>query len=160
MKKIATLIFAGIFFISCAHVVSNHIREKAEKNISNKDIFHDPDFYIGKIIILGGTIVSSKNTEKGTFIEVVERPLNYRGRPLFSDASYGRFLILYEGYLDTAIYSAGREITVAGEILGGQQQALGDMQYNYPLIRSMELHLFEPQRDIPVRFGIGILHTF
>lgn len=160
MKNFSILVFAGIFFISCAHVVSTQIRDRAEKNILHIALFHEPDAYIGKIVILGGAIVSSKNTEEGTFIEVVEKPLNYRGRPIASDASYGRFLILYEGYLDTTIYAAGREITVAGEVLGGRIRPLGDMQYNYPLIKSLELHIFEPQRDLPIRVGVGILHTF
>lgn len=104
-----------------------------------------------------------KNTDEGTYLEVVEKEVDYRGEPKDTDISHGRFLILYDGYLDTVIYARGREVSVVGEILGKKIRQLGETQYSYPLIKSKKLYLFEKQRkqhNIPVRFGIGILHTF
>lgn len=141
-------------------MVSKELRDIATKEIAPIDIMKDPDVYKGKIIIIGGIIVSSINTKEGTYIEVVQKPLDYRGRPEDTDISYGRFIILYEGYLDTAIYSQGREITVAGEVIGKIMRPLGQIQYQYLLIKSKELHLFEPRHGVPIRFGIGIWHTF
>lgn len=159
MKKFI-LIATLISLLGCAHVVSKELREKVDKEVTPMALFKDPDIHKGKTVMLGGIIVSSINTEEGTYIEVVQRPLDYRGRPEDTDLSLGRFLIFYEGYLDTAIYSMGREVTVAGEVLGKRLRPLGEIQYQYPLIKSKELYLFEPQRDIPIRFGIGIWHTF
>ncbi len=144
---------------SCAHVISKDLRIIAQKDIPISDVMKNPDAYIGNIIIIGGVIASSINTAEGTYIEVVQKPLDYRGIPKYTDISYGRFIVLYEGYLDTAIYSAGREVTVAGEVMGKRIRRLGEMQYPYLLLRSKELHLFK-YRPLPIKFEIGIWHTF
>jgi outer membrane lipoprotein len=91
---------------------------------------------------------------------VVQKPLDSRERPEDTNISEGRFLILSEGYLDSAIYSQGTEVTVAGKVIGKRVRPLGEIQYTYPLIKSSEIHLFTPSRGIPIRFGIGIFKTF
>jgi outer membrane lipoprotein len=155
MKRLL-LLLTIISLFGCAHVISKEIREKADIELAPSDLLKKPDAYRGKIVILGGVIVNSTNTEEGTYIEVVQKPLDYRGRPEDTDISHGRFIILYEGYLDTAIYSEGREVTVAGEILGKTIQPLGEMEYPYLLIKSSELHLLDLGYRIPIFFGIEI----
>jgi outer membrane lipoprotein len=149
-----------ISLFGCAHVISKELRERAYGEPPEPVLFRDPDAFKGRIVILGGVIVSSMNTEEGTYIEVLQKPLDYRGRPEDTDVSFGRFLILYKGYLDTAVYSQGREVTVAGEVMGKKVQPLGEIQYPYPLIKSNELHLIEPRYGFPIRFGIGIYTAF
>ncbi|MEW6739999.1 MAG: Slp family lipoprotein [Nitrospirota bacterium] len=162
MKRlgILSLILLILLISGCAHVVSQELRDRAEKEIAPIDVMKDPDAYKGRTVILGGVIASSINMKEGTYIEVVQKPLDYRGRPEDTDISHGRFIILYEGYLDTAIYSQGREVTVAGEVMGKMVRPLGQIQYQYLLIKSKELHIFEPRYVVPIRFGIGIWHTF
>lgn len=156
-------VLCGLLLIclsGCGHVISHELRQQAEKGITPEVLFKDPDALKGKTVILGGIIVSSKNTNEGTYIEVLQKPLDYRGRPKVTDITYGRFLIFSESYLDTAVYSAGREIAVAGEILGRQIRPLGEIQYSYLLIKGKELHLIEPHEGLPIRFSIGIWKTF
>lgn len=155
MKYIVSLLIIFNLF-GCAHIVSDELRQKAYGEPPVPVLFKDPDLFKGRIVILGGVIVSSTNTKDGTYIEVLQKPLDYRGRPEDTDISLGRFIILYEGYLDTAVYSQGREVTVAGEVMGKMVQPLGEIQYPYPLIKSKELHLLEPRYNIPLHFGIGI----
>ncbi len=150
------LLLTIVSLLGCAHVISKELRDNAYGGPSVSALFKDPDKFKGRTVILGGVIVSSANAEKGTYIEVLQKPLDYRGRPEDTDTSYGRFIILFEGYLETAVYSRGREITVAGEIMGKELRPLGEIQYPYPIIKSRELHLFEPRYDIPVHLGIGI----
>lgn len=150
------LFFIIVSLLGCVHVVSKELRNKAYGEPSASALFKDPDAFKGRTVILGGIIVSSTNTKEGTYIEVLQKPLDYRGRPEDTDASHGRFIIFSEGYLETAVYSQGREITVAGEVIGKELRPLGEIQYPYPLLKSKELHLFEPRYDIPVHFGIGI----
>ena len=161
MKKFI-LIVCLIFFAGCAHVVSQELRDMVDKELAPAALFKNPDVHKGKIVMLGGMIASSKNAEEGTYIEVVEKPLDASGEPRNTDISHGRFLIFYDGFLDTAIYSKGREVTVVGEVLGKKIQPLGDTQYPFPLIKSKKLYLFEKRtnRRIPIHFGIGILHAF
>lgn len=146
--------------LGCAHVISKELREKADEEISFAALLKDPDRYAGRFVILGGIIASSLNTEEGTYIEVVQNPLDSRGRPEYSDVSGGRFLILTEGYLDSAIYSQGKRVTVAGKVIGKRVRPLGEIQYTYPLIKSSEIHLFTSSYGTPIRFGIGIYKTF
>jgi outer membrane lipoprotein len=54
-------------------------------------------------------------------------------------------MALYEGFLDAAIYSEGREVTVAGEVKGKRVLPLGEIQYAYPLISIKELYLWPPK---------------
>jgi outer membrane lipoprotein len=142
-------------------VVSPGLRDKVDKSAVPSLLFTDPDAFRGKIIILGGIIVDAKNTKNGTVIEVVQKPLDSRGRPLHSDRSLGRFIILYEGFLDTAIYSPDRAVTVGGEVMGKKIRPLDEIEYSYPLIKSRELYLLKPgYRSFPIRFGIGLWHSF
>ncbi|MEW6162772.1 MAG: Slp family lipoprotein [Nitrospirota bacterium] len=159
MKRFLLLITI-VSLSGCAHVISEELRVKAYGEPSTPILFKDPDAYKGRIIILGGVIVSSKNEKEGTYIEVLQKPLDYRGRPEDTDISFGRFIILYEGYLDTAVYTQGREVTVAGEVIGKEVRTLGEIQYPYLLIKSKEIHLFKPRYGIPIRFGIGIWKAF
>jgi outer membrane lipoprotein len=150
------LILIIISLFGCAHVVSEEMRQKAYGEPSASVLFKDPDSFKGRTVILGGVIVSSINAKEGTYIEVLQKPLDHLGKPEDTDISSGRFIIFYEGYLDTAVYSQWREVTVAGEVMGKKVQSLGEIQYPYPLIKSKELHLLEARYDMPVHFGIGI----
>ncbi len=158
MKRLLIIFAITSLIFGCAHIVSKELRDKADMSIPPEMLLRDPDAYMGKIVILGGVIVHSTNTKEGTYIEVVQKPLDYKGRIKDTDISSGRFLILYEGYLDAAIYSKEKGITVAGEVLGKIVRPLGEIQYPYLLIKGKEIHLSEPGYGI--QFGIGIFTTF
>lgn len=160
MRRLLILFAVTSLIFGCAHIVSQELRNIADMPASPEMLLRNPDLYRGKIVIIGGIIVNSTNTQEGTYIEVVQKPLDYRGRIKDTDVSYGRFLILYEGYLDAAIYSRERGITVAGEVVGKRIRPLGEIQYPYLFIKSRELHLSEPGYGMPVQFGIGIFTTF
>lgn len=151
------ILMVCVFQLSgCAHVVSEGLRSQVDTSIPPSLLFADPEAYRGRVVILGGDIVSTENTSNGTTVEVVQKPLDHRGRPQVSDRSVGRFLVLFDGYLDPLIYQKGKLITVAGEIIGRTVRPLGQMDYSYPLIKSRELYLIEPGYGIPVFFGIGV----
>jgi len=160
MKKSLVILALFLTLFSCGHVISQGVRDRVDKELIPEILFRNLVAYKGRIILIGGIIVSSKNTEEGTYVEVLQKPLDYRGRPEDVDISHGRFIVFHEGYLDTAIYSMGKEITVAGEVLGERILPLGEIQYTYPLIRSIELRLPEPRDGLPVRLSIGIFKAF
>jgi outer membrane lipoprotein len=161
MKRLALLLLLILLLsASCSHVVSKNVRQQAVGSETIPAVFKDPDMFKGRTVILGGNIISSKNTDKGTYIEVLQKPLNYRGRPKDTDFTYGRFMVFHPLYLESAIYSRGKEITVAGEVMGRVAQPLGEMEYTYPLINAGELHLFEVRRGFPIHFSIGVGAAF
>lgn len=160
-KKLFSLIPVLIFLIAgCAHVVSEKHRNMAEKEISIPLLFKSPDRFKDQVVILGGVIASSLNAKEGTYLEIVEKPIDSRGKPEKSDISRGRFIVLHEGFIDTAIYYKGRHVTVAGKVLGKKVRPLGEIDYNYLFLKSLELHLVKPAGDLPVSIGIGIGATF
>jgi len=151
--------FLVLSLSGCAHVITQEMRERAERDLPFTVLLNYPDRYVGRYVLFGGVIADASNREEGTYIEVVQKPLDFMGRPRDTDFTEGRFLILYGGYLDTSIYSQGKEVTVAGRVIGQRVQSLGEMEYGYPLIESRELHLFSPRYRIPIFFEIGIFKS-
>lgn len=157
------LILLGLILslTACAPVISQEMRSRADTKIDVTRLFHDPDAYRGKTVILGGVIAAAQNLPEGTRIEVLQKPLNSRYIPEETDISQGRFLVIHDGYLDTAIYSSGRYITVAGEVIGAKTGTIGDMPYRYPLMKALEIHLVDSSGSgIPVFFSIGLFKSF
>lgn len=160
MRRSIICIITALFTAGCAHVVSENIRMQAVPQISIPDLFADPDAFRGKTVILGGTIAGARNTGDGTYLEVVEKALDFRGRPKWTDKSLGRFLVFHEGFIDASIYAGGRHITVAGEVLGRKVQPLGEINYSYVFLKALELHLVQPGGGFPVHIGIGVSSSF
>jgi outer membrane lipoprotein len=153
---VLVLVMSGL--AACAHVVSKESRDMADPGVTLEELFKEPESFRGKTVILGGSIINTTNTDEGTYIEVLQRPLDYRGRPTATDKSLGRFMVFDKDYLEPAIYRKGRKLTVAGEVLGGTLRPLGDIQYRYVLLRSRELRLIKPRYAPRFHFGVGVFH--
>ena len=140
-------IFLSLVFVAsgCAPVISKGLRAQIDKEILFEEVIKDPEAYQGKIVVWAGVIIGSKNRKEGTLLEVLQKPADMVGRPKDVDRSGGRFLALYNGYLDMAIYAQGREVTVAGEIKGKRALPLDEIEYTYPLISVKEIHLWSPE---------------
>ena len=100
----------------------------------------------GDTVRWGGVIANVNNQEKTTWIEVVQLPLKSSGRPTNTDISQGRFLVKIEGFLDPAIYAAGREFTVVGILSGMTDGKVGEFEYKFPVVSSQGYHLWTQQR--------------
>jgi outer membrane lipoprotein len=143
MVRIWAIMFVFMILAAgCAPVISKNLREQVEKEISFKDVIQSPEAYQGKVVLWGGEIIGAKNTKEGTLIEVLQKPTDSQGKPKKVDRSDGRFLALYDGYLDVAIYAKGRDVTVAGEVKGKRVLPLGEIEYTYPIISAKEIHLW------------------
>jgi outer membrane lipoprotein len=135
-----------LLFSGCATVISKEILSQANREVSVADVRNAPDAHKGDVVIWAGEIVEAQNKKEGTVIEIVHKNANTFLRPKDADESSGRFLALYDGYLDVAIYAPGREVTVAGQIQEKRVLPLGEIQYSYPLIRVKEIHLWPPRK--------------
>lgn len=133
-------------FSCCAPVISKDLRSQVARKITFREVLKNPDVYKGKVVIWSGVIIGSMNKKEGTLIEILQNPADMEGRPKDVNESDGRFMALYDGYLDTAIYSRGREVTTCGEVQGKKVLPLGEINYTYPLISVKEIHLWRPER--------------
>jgi len=82
------------------------------------------------------------------------------GKPYETDAIEGRFIITSDQFLDAAVYHRGRRIAVVAEIEGRRILPLGEIEYQYPVLVSKELHLWEPSSCPQFFFGIGVSKGF
>jgi outer membrane lipoprotein len=146
MKKIAFLMSAALFFQGCSYAISPELAKRADKTIPFESLARDPDPYKGKLVILGGIITQTTPVKKGTLIEVLQKPLDYWGKPRRTDRTGGKFLVYSSAYLDPLVYAPERELTVAAEVEGTRSKALGDIEYSYPVVLSKELKLWPQER--------------
>jgi outer membrane lipoprotein len=157
MKRLFVFGISLVLLSGCVHAVSRDVLEEVDREITFSALFEDPLAYQGRVVLLGGVIVNTVNKEEGTLLEVYQTSLDREGRPRDTDRSEGRFLALYEGFLDSEIYKKGREVTIAGTVQGERVQPLGEIEYRYPYLLVKELHLWEEEEPVqyePYRWGM------
>jgi outer membrane lipoprotein len=128
----------------CTPVISPQLMDQVDRTLDYRAIAADPPGAKGKTVLLGGTIVQTVPKPGSTEIEVVQKALDSTGAPRLTDRSEGRFLVVSERFLDPAVYSPGRDVTVAGEVVEPQTRRLGEIDYRYPVIQAIELRLWRP----------------
>ena len=144
-------VFAAVFAVAlsgCAHVISKDVLREVDRGVAFTDLRGNPDAYVGKTVLLGGVVVSVENKKEGTWLEVYQTALDREGRPTDTDVSGGRFLALFEGLLDGAVYEQGRRVTIAGVVKGARIMKLGELDYRYPYILVREIHLWKKERTV------------
>jgi len=145
---LAVLLLAG-----CAPVLTQEHLRKAQWEVSFSQLRANPEGYRGQLFVLGGIIADLKLTSEGSLLELVHVPADRRGYLGEPEASEGRFLALYprdRGILDPMIYAKGREVTVAGLVVGSRQGKLGEVPYTYPLLEVQEIYLWRKEPEVLV----------
>lgn len=144
-------ILISLSLISCAArkpVIPHDLRTEITENVSLAEVRQNPDVYQGKPVMWGGRIASVMNREPGTWIEMVQLPLNQIDRPMNVDTSEGRFIVKAAEILDPMIYREGRNLTVVGEMQGMETMKMGEMDYTYPVLMEKKKHLWPDEPDI------------
>lgn len=141
---------------ACAPVFPKEVTDRIDRHVFFKELKSDPDRFKGIWVMLGGVIVSSKNMQEGTLIEVLQKPLDSDGRPLETDQTEGRFLVESDQFLDSAVYHRERLITIVGEVAGKKAMPIDEIMYQFPLISAKALHLWSPASGPHFFFGIGV----
>lgn len=147
MKSI-TYTFAAVLFAAllagCGSVISKNVLTGVNRDITVNQVRHDPERFVNVTVLWGGVILGTKNLENTTEIEVLETRLGYNDTPEFErSSSRGRFIIEAESYLDENVFKEGLGITVAGKVASVSTRKIGQMGYQYPVIRPIEMELSE-----------------
>ena len=114
----------------------------------------------GTRVLWGGVIINATNLTEKTRLEVLAYPLNDKQRPQTDKAAGSRFLAYQQGYLETADYAAGRQVSMLGIIGKIEEARLGEHSYVYPTIDIEQLHLWplkSQETDTKLHFGIGVI---
>lgn len=141
---LAVLAVTGL--AGCATYVPEPIRQAPVAQPTPNEVRAAPADYEGVEVRWGGIIAGVENRADHSLILVVSRPLQSRGRPLETDAGYGRFLARVPGFVDPAIYTANRKLTVRGHVLEVTSELVGDFPYPYVVV-DVEAHYLWPQRE-------------
>jgi outer membrane lipoprotein len=154
--KISVLLLCLFCVVGCTDAIPRQYLAKADPAATYPAVKENVNRYMGDTVAWGGTIQQLRNTPEGTYIEVVESPLDGRGRPESIERTRGRFLILYPGFAEPALYAQGKLLTVIGQIHGVQSLPLGEITYSYPVVLREYDHLWSPQSHPDVHLGIGV----
>ncbi len=131
----------------CTYAISSAYTDRAERGISFDRLAAEPDANAGKVFILGGVIASCEPAQPaGTLITVMQKPLDYWGRPIGTTKSGGAFLLYSSKRLDPFVFEPGREITAAGEAAGSKPAVLGGREFADPVLIIREVKLWEKQQ--------------
>jgi len=148
IRHLIALTMTVLIFGGCVHAISRQKRELALQGLTPESILRDFDAYQGKLVLMGGEIIETRNLENETLIEVLQRPLSRNtDQPLKDKDADGRFFARYPTFQDPYIFSQGREITVAGIVTGKRSSKIGEREYTYVVLENRETHLWPERMD-------------
>jgi outer membrane lipoprotein len=108
----------------------------------------------------GGVIVETKNLSESTELQILAYPLKSDGRPDLSASPTGRFIAQRPGYLESANYRKGRQVTATGKLTQRREGQVGEAPYVFPVLLADELVLWPEQSERQVsprvNFGLGV----
>lgn len=137
------LLLSGMLLLSaCASQVPDIIKNPPPENPSLMGVQARPDQHLGKAVRWGGTIISTQNQKNQTELTILGKPLDKFGEPQEGDQSYGRFIGVLDGFLDPAIYAAGRSITVYGKLEKVLRKKIDNYEYVYPIVHIEHFYLW------------------
>ncbi len=135
---------AGAVLLSCLlagsacagpGVIPTQLQDQVDRTLTFTQMQKDPEQYRGRLVVLGGSVISARRLTKSTRIEVLQLPLDESLEPGTTlTRSEGRFLAHHENFLDPAVLPAGTRITVVGEVTGSFTGLLDDATYTYPTL--------------------------
>jgi outer membrane lipoprotein len=147
MKTKRVFIVLTVFLFSACAPFSDGIMQQVDTTMPFAEVRKSPEHYVSRTVLWGGVIIETNNRKDETDIKVMQTALDMEKRPVNHDKSEGRFIIRYTGFLDPVIYEKGREITVAGDIVGEKRYPLGDIEYGYPVVRAKAIRLWKKRTD-------------
>ncbi|MGE3979094.1 MAG: Slp family lipoprotein [Nitrospira sp.] len=111
------------------------LENEIDRTVRFADLQQAPGDYVGRTVMLGGTVIKGKRTKEGTELEILQRPTGEEGR-LTEDRlrSEGRFLAVRETFLDPASLPEGTPITIIGTVKGVTTRPLDESDYVYPVL--------------------------
>jgi len=115
--------------------VPPELDKQIDTSVAFADLYAAPDNYVGRVIMVGGVVISAKRTKDQTEIEVLQLPTEGGGPSTTARLrSEGRFLAVRAEFLDPASVPPGTPITVIGVVSGSTTRPLDESEYIYPVL--------------------------
>jgi outer membrane lipoprotein len=113
----------GLFLSGCAPAITPTLQQEAGPPVGFTQLAAHPDNYKGRLVILGGEVMSVQPWEQGSLLTVDQRPLNSRLFPV-GTTSGGSFQVESEQWLNSNWYLPKSKVVVAGVVAGEQNGML------------------------------------
>ncbi len=109
-----------------------------------------PEEHKGKLVILGGQILSAKRLTDSTELIILHLPLIQQREPSTElTHSQGRYIAYQQKFLDPATVPSGTRITLVGELTGSITQKLDETDYPYPTLTIKQLKVWPTHAEYP-----------
>ncbi len=146
--KVYAAIVMSMVLAGCAGtpVVPPELKDKVDWTVSFLQVKASPQSYRGRVIVVGGMVLSAKPLKERTRIEVLQLPLDGEQEPMgpLTD-SQGRFLVFHKEFIDPATIPFGTRLTVVAEVVGSETLKLDEIEYVYPTLESKSLTVWPPK---------------
>lgn len=141
-------ILAALLSTGCA-VMSTAVEQEALPPMDFQELIRHAAQYKGQMVVLGGYVVEVANREDHTRLVAVQAPLGFGQEPRSRDLSQGRLILIYRGFLDPEVYTAGRKLTVGGRVLGSSTTDPDPAPFPYVRLEVQEVHLWPAEQPLP-----------
>ncbi|MDA8126127.1 MAG: Slp family lipoprotein [Deltaproteobacteria bacterium] len=122
-------------------VISREIRKEALPVAGAVEIRENLEKHRGKAVIFGGELLDPVIRKEGTTtFFVLSYPLDWQEKPKRWNDSQGRFLVNARQLLD--VYEAGRDVTIAGTVIGRETEAEGKRGERYVAIEARQIYVW------------------
>ncbi|VAW95658.1 hypothetical protein MNBD_GAMMA21-1510 [hydrothermal vent metagenome] len=141
MKIILSILGLGsTLLVGCS---AKPVLPVAEPNPPVAAVQQDINAHKDIAITWGGVILETNNADEQSKVLIISKRLESSTRPIEGDQTLGRFIAIIDGFLDPAIYSKDREMSVYGTIIGQEIRKVDDYEYTYPVVQVSEHKLWE-----------------
>src|SRR5947208_1081439 len=102
-----------------SEVIPKELEGQVDRKVSFLQLKEAPDTYTGRMVVLGGEVLSAKRNNDSTRIEVIQLPLDSSLEPVPDrTTSQGRVLAIQKAFLHPATVPVGTRVTIIGEMTG------------------------------------------
>ncbi len=120
------------------------LQNQIDPTLTFSQVIQHPGSYQGKMLVLGGEVLSAKRLAEGTRLEVLQLPLDDYQRPLMTRTdSQGRFFAIEKAFLDPAMFPPNTLITIVGEVTESVAGKLDEMDYQFPSVVIKDLYVWK-----------------
>lgn len=164
MKHLIRFIVLSLLVVvigACAR--SNFFLRDVNKNLSHSIAVNRFADVKNQYAFWGGTILSGKNLKDKTELVILAYPLNNYGEPITDASSFGRFVVIQQGYLELGEYANDRNVSLVGQLTAIRKGNVGESQYIYPVLSAQQMRIWAEDPDViyddshfRFHFGVGI----
>ncbi len=164
MKSILLLTLSSLFLIGCAsRPIPTSITQAPVGDLQLTEAISNIEQHKSTNVRWGGTIIGYNEKDGASYIEVMQAPLGQNGRPLISQSTNGRFMVVVpkpdESVKDEALdiyVEIGGLMTINGNIQDEIEVMVGKNSTQIPLVSVNDIYTWRSPGDYyndPYNYG-------